>query len=167
MHYREKPRYPRLLWVLWLCCGNAFAIITQGTEIYITATVVAPPPCTLKTVNVDFGKDVVTTQIDGKNYLQPLKYNVECTGAAPGRALKMTITGIGAAFDSTVLRTDVDDLGIKLLANGAAFDLNTPLNFDYGSSPKLDAVPVKKSGATLEGKGGAFNSSATLLLEYR
>ncbi|MBH1930738.1 fimbrial protein [Serratia rubidaea] len=145
-------------------CG-AFAA-DQGTRVSITATVVAPPPCEIndgRTIDVDFGQ-VGVKRIDGSRYMQRLSYSVHCEFLDPARQLKMKIVGTGAAFDANVLHTSVNGLGIKLLADGKAFNLNSALNIDYTTLPQLDAVPVKSPAATLtEGK---FTSGATMQIDY-
>ncbi|MGE9594254.1 fimbrial protein, partial [Escherichia coli] len=57
---------------------------------------------------------------------------------------------------------------IQLLQNGQRFQLNTPLTInatDLTQKPKLEAVPVKASGATLN--DGAFSAYATLRVDYQ
>lgn len=144
---------------------GAFAA-DQGTRVSITATVVAPPPCEIndgRTIDVDFGK-VGVNRIDGSRYMQRLSYSVHCEFLDPARQLKMKIVGTGAAFDANVLHTSINGLGIKLLADGKPFNLNSALNIDYTTLPALDAVPVKSASATLtEGK---FTSGATMQIDY-
>ncbi len=79
------------------------------------------------------------------------------------RQLKMKIMGGAAAFGGSVLTSSVNGLGIKLLANGKAFAINTPLNIDYANPPTLDAVPVKTAPSPAEGD---FTSGATMLVDY-
>lgn len=138
----------------------------QGTKVSITATVVAPPPCVIndgRTIDIDFGK-VGIKRIDGNRYMQRIDYSIKCEFLDNSRQLKMKIMGSAATFDSSVLNSSVNGLGIKLLANGKAFAINTPLNIDYANPPTLDAVPVKNSAVTLA--EGDFSSGATMLVDY-
>lgn len=127
---------------------------------------VAPPPCVIndgRTIDIDFGK-VGIKRIDGNRYMQRIDYSIKCEFLDNSRQLKMKIMGGAAAFDGSVLTSSVNGLGIKLLANGKAFAINTPLNIDYTNPPTLDAVPVKNSAVTLA--EGDFTSGATMLVDY-
>ena len=95
-----------------------------------------------RTIDIDFGK-VGIKRIDGNRYMQRIDYSIKCEFLDNSRQLKMKIMGGAAAFDGSVLTSSVNGLGIKLLANGKAFAINTPLNIDYANPPTLDAVPVK------------------------
>ena len=101
-----------------------------------------------RTIDIDFGK-VGIKRIDGNRYMQRIDYSIKCEFLDNSRQLKMKIMGGAAAFDGSVLTSSVNGLGIKLLANGKAFAINTPLNIDYANPPTLDAVPVKNSAVTL------------------
>ncbi|MDX7272462.1 fimbrial protein [Serratia marcescens] len=146
--------------------SSAAQAAAQGTKVNITATVVAPPPCVIndgRTIDIDFGK-VGIKRIDGNRYMQRIDYSIKCEFLDNSRQLKMKIMGGAAAFDGSVLTSSVNGLGIKLLANGKAFAINTPLDIDYANPPTLDAVPVKNSAVTLA--EGDFTSGATMLVDY-
>jgi len=153
--------------------GLAALILLSGTAVQavttikVTVTIVAPPPCVINgdsLIEVDFGNEVMTTRIDGSYKKQAINYTVECKDA-PANAMKLQIQGNGAGFDGDVLQTNKGNLGIKLLSNGSAQPINEWINFTYPDLPRLEAVPVKKSGATLT--GGAFSAGATMKVEYQ
>lgn len=80
--------------------------------------------------------------------------------------MKIKLQGTSPNFGDGLLRTDKDDLAIKLLfQNTQPLKLNEWLNFYYSNQPELHAVPIKRSGATL--RGGDFSGSATLLVEVQ
>jgi len=106
----------------------------------------------------------MTSRIDGSYKKQRVVYSVECKDA-PTNAMKIKIQGTGASFDSDVLRTNNNDLGVALLRNGNRQPINRWVNFSYPYMPTLEAVPVKQAGATLS--GGAFSAGATMMVEYR
>lgn len=154
-------------------CGLAALVLfgplaqAASTVIKVTVTIVAPPPCVINDNNlieVNFGNDVMTTRIDGSYKKQPVVYSVECKNA-PNNAMKMQIQGTGAGFDSDVLQTNKDDLGVALLRNGNRQPINTWVNFTYPNMPTFEAVPVKQAGATLS--GGVFSAGATMKVEYQ
>lgn len=137
------------------------------TTIKVTVTIVAPPPCVINNnslIEVSFGNDVMTTRIDGSYKKQPVIYSVECKNA-PNNAMKLQIQGNGASFDSDVLQTDKDGLGVALLRNGNLQPINSWVNFTYPNLPKLEAVPVKQAGIQLN--GGKFSAGATMKVEYQ
>ncbi|WP_100220768.1 fimbrial protein [Serratia plymuthica] len=144
------------------------AAAAAGTAtVSIRVTVLAPPPCVIngdKTIQVDFGQNVVISRIDGSNYLKTIDYTLECKSQSKN-AMKMMIEGTGAGFDSGVIQTVKTDLGIALKQNGQPLRLNQWLNFTYPMQPVLQAVPVKKAGANLP--TGMFFAGATLKVDYQ
>ncbi|WP_337264912.1 MULTISPECIES: fimbrial protein [unclassified Serratia (in: enterobacteria)] len=133
----------------------------------IRGTVIIPPPCTInnnQTIRVDFGDEIMTTRIDGVNYKQAITYSLSCD-IQKSNNLKMSIQGTAASFNSAVLRTDKNGLGIALYHGTQPLNANTWFSYTYPSKPELYAVLVKQSGATLT--GGEFTSSATLLIDYQ
>ncbi|WP_037410053.1 fimbrial protein [Serratia sp. S4] len=153
-------------------CGLAVVVlygpqVQAVSTIRVTVTIVAPPPCVINNnslIEVNFGDDVITTRIDGSYKKQPVVYSVECKNA-PNYAMKMQIEGTGAWFDTGVLSTNKDGLGVALLRNGNPQSINTWMNFFYPNMPTFEAVPVKQAGATLS--GGAFSAGATMKVEYQ
>lgn len=157
----------------WPGCGLA-ALMLFGpqvqaavTSIKVTVTILAKPSCIINNNNmieVNFGSDVMTTRIDGNYKKQPVAYKVECQNLQ-NNGMKMQVQGIGAGFDSNVLKTNKDGLGIALLYNGSRQPLNRWINFTYPNLPTLEAVPVKQVGVTLN--GGVFSAGATMQVEYQ
>lgn len=160
--------------LLGLCLGwaSSAAAETAQTSISIKLTVLAPPACEVTSsgggqVEVDFGNNIGINKIDGVNYRQPMNYRIKCaTGSVKGLALKLTMKGTAADFDSTkaALKTNIEGLGIRLYHDGSPLVLNEALTIDKDAPPKLEAVPVKKAGAILQ--EGEFAATATLLAEY-
>ncbi|MEO8490344.1 fimbrial protein [Pseudomonas sp.] len=141
--------------------------VQAETGLTIRAVIIAPPPCVINsgsTLNVPFGNDLLTSRVDGVNYRRDVPYTVTCD-APFSNALTLELRGAGAAFDSAVLMTRKADLGVKLFVNGADWPLNRAVNFTYPDFPVVQAVPVKRPGSTLT--GGAFDATATLLVDYQ
>lgn len=141
--------------------------VADTALVTIKVTVVAPPPCTIngdQVINVDFGSDVVTSRVDGVNYLKTVDYSLECKNHTRN-AMKMKLQGHATAFDRSALQTNMTDLGIALKANGSALTVNDWINFTYPEKPSLQAVPVKMAGVTLA--GGDFSAGATLMVNYQ
>lgn len=140
--------------------------VQAATTVTVKVTVVAPPPCVIngnRTIEVDFG-EVMTTRVDGKNYRTAVNYSLSCSGQSKN-AMKLQVQGTGAAFDSTVLKTNKTGLGIQLQQGGSKLAVNSWLNFTYPNTPELWAVPVKQSGVSLS--GGEFTAGATLKVAYQ
>ncbi|RJF53920.1 fimbrial protein [Serratia inhibens] len=146
---------------------SAVKAVADTAIVTIKVTVIVPPPCIIngdRVIDVDFGSDVVTSRVDGTNYLKTVDYTLVCQGNT-SNAMKLQIQGIPTAFDSSALQTNMADLGIALKANGSALTVNDWVNFTYPNKPLLQAVPVKKAGVTLT--GGDFSAGATLLVHYQ
>jgi type 1 fimbria pilin len=139
------------------------------TTVTVRITVVAPPPCSInngRTIEVDFGNDVLTTRVDGSNYRRPIPYSVQCNGNTTN-AMTLMIEGAGAGFGYNVLRTNKPDLGIALFITDAnvPLPLNTRIRFTYPAIPTLSAAPTKRAGSTLT--AGAFSAGATIKVDYQ
>lgn len=154
-----------------LLCGMLVTLpqIATGassTTITVKVSVVEPPPCIINNnqpIVVEF-KDVITTRVDGDNYRMPVNYSLSCS-IISSYALKLKVQGNGASFDSEVLRTDREGLGIKLLLGSSKLAINRWLNFMRPTPPKLWAVPVKQDNVTL--KAGEFRAGATMTVDYQ
>ncbi|CNK52624.1 exported pilin protein [Yersinia frederiksenii] len=141
--------------------------INKTATVTVSVNIFAAPPCVINSnnnINVDFGDDLLTSNIDGIQYMKPVTYTLDCTAAATN-ALKMSIKGNGASFDTAVLRTSNANLGIKLMRSGQELPLNSEFNFTYPAVPVLQAVPVKQINSTLS--TGYFSGTATLVVEYQ
>ncbi len=139
----------------------------QPTTTTVTVTVLAPLPCEIngsKPIEVDFGDEVMTTRIDGNNYQERIDVPLSCNGQVHN-AMRFQINGAPAGFDGRLLQTSVNGLGIALLRDGARFAPNSWQNFTYPDLPKLEAVPVRQSKATLP--TGEFSAAATMRIDYQ
>ncbi|CAI2006923.1 Minor fimbrial protein prsF precursor [Serratia fonticola] len=154
-----------------LLCGMLVTLpqIATGansTTITLKVTVIQPPPCTINNnqpIEVEF-RDVMTTRVDGNNYRMPVDYSLSCTTASTS-ALKLQVQGNVASFDSEVLETNREGLGIKLLQDSNKLVINSWLNFTPPNTPKLWAVPVKQNNVTL--KAGEFRAGAIMKVDYQ
>ncbi|MFV8845429.1 fimbrial protein [Serratia fonticola] len=157
--------------VVCLLCGMLVTlpqIATGANSVSITVkvSVIAPPPCIINNnqpIEVEFN-EVMTTRVDGNNYRKPVGYSLSCTTASSS-ALKLQVQGNGASFDSEVLGTDSEGLGIKLLQGSNKLAINSWLNFTSSNPPELWAVPVKQNNVTL--KAGEFRAGATMKVDYQ
>ncbi|CAI1617611.1 fimbrial protein [Serratia fonticola] len=134
--------------------------------ITVKVTVLAPPPCTVNNnsvIEVPFG-NVMTTHVDGTSYRVPVNYTLSCSKGA-SNAMKLQVQGNGASFDSTLLQTSKDGLGIELQQGNTKRAINSWLTFTYPYKPDLWAVPVKQPGVKLS--GGQFRAGATMKVDYQ
>ena len=151
-------------------CLMSLAPTKSGYAFSVGATVkvkVLAPPCDLNKGNdiaVDFGKGILASTINGKNYERTLSYTLECP-ATVSKLLKMQFSGTGAAFNSTLLSTSKNNLGIEIKYDGVKVPVNDWFNFTYPNQPVLTAVLVRNStgGISL----GSFSATAMLTVEYQ
>ncbi|CAI1543311.1 TPA: fimbrial protein [Serratia fonticola] len=142
--------------------------LLAADNLLFRGTLIEPPPCKINdgaTVDVDFGERVGVNKVDGVNYLQALNYRISCEPGASGLDMTLTLRGQQTGYDTAAVRTNLADLGIRVLQNGKPFTLNQPIGIDPKNPPRLEAVPVKNPGATL--KEGAFVATATLQANYQ
>lgn len=129
-------------------------------------TLVEPPPCTISsgsTIDINFNY-VGINAVDGVNYRQPLSYTINCAASPLPWRMMLTVQGTATTFDPAAVQTSAADMGVRLLRDGVAFTLNTPISINPSSPPVLQAVPVKRLGGSLA--SGGFTASATLLAYY-
>ena len=162
-------QYIPTILILLLTAGTLPNTHAWDTSVNFHGTLVAPPSCDINggaPIDVDFGNNVVTTQVDGTQYRQPLRWTLVCSNN-PSNSMRLQLTGTGATFDGTVLATNLTGLGIRLSEGSAnsPLNLNSWLNFTYPTLPVLTAVPVKDPSVTLS--PGAFTAGATLVTEFR
>ncbi|EMW1017921.1 fimbrial protein [Serratia marcescens] len=156
-----------LLAVVWGMTGVALA--DGDVDMTFRGTLIEPPPCTINDgnrVDVNFGERVGINKVDGVNYRQMMNYQITCDNAGSGSwALTLSLTGAAAGFDEQALQTNKTDLGIRIYQNDKPFTPGSTLDIDISNPPRLEAVPVKREGATLT--EGAFESWATLRADYQ
>lgn len=158
---------------LTLVFGLVFsAILLSGnnhaaTLLHISGTLIVPPSCVIngdRVIEVNFGKNLVTTQVDGQHYMKTLDYQLTCKNNK-NNALQIQFKGASTGFNTGALQTNQADLGIALIANGQPLAINSWVNFTYPNKPLLQAVPVKRPGGLL--KAGDFSAGATLMVGYQ
>ncbi|MTH44963.1 fimbrial protein [Intestinirhabdus alba] len=152
--------------LLLLFSGGPAQAGTIAATLTVKVTVNAPP-CNIndgRAITVDFGDEVMTSKVESGIYSQNVDYILDCAGAAAD-TLNMTIGGVGAGFDATVLQASQPDLGIRLSGDGKVIPLNTPLAIRRSAPPVLRAQLVKAPGGSLT--AGAFSASATLTVAYQ
>lgn len=156
-----------------LACHAVVVPLAKGTRlngsspingaIQVTGTVFLPPPCQINSnasVNVEFG-DIRTDLIDGETYgSQVIPASITCD-SAPSAQLQVRLNGIADSSGSSILRTSVSGLGIRILHDGDDFPLNAPVDVAQGSF-SLTAVPITANSKLLQ--AGEFSAIATLVL---
>lgn len=150
-----------------LICGTAIAQDNSAT-VTVKVTVNAAP-CVINNnqlIDVDFGENIITTDVAGGTVKKSVNYTLDCTSADQSKTLVMRISGSGTDFDDTFLKTSIPVLGVKFEAEGANYPLNT--NLVLGSSeskPALMAILVQQPGAHLP--TGGFTAGATMTVDYQ
>jgi type 1 fimbria pilin len=146
---------------------------SPSPNMHFSGYLLTPPPCTVSSqggrIEVVFEQTLNISKINGDNYKQTVPYQIDCPGMnRPGVSWKMRLTVVGTHtdFDNAAVQTSVADLGIKLTLNNTDFTLNIPRDITLDSEqspPKLEAAPVKLTGARLPLQD--FKASALLIAE--
>lgn len=150
--------------------GIAASALAKGeADMRFHGTLITPPPCTLNDgnrIDVDFGDRLGVNKVDGVNYRQVMNYQLTCEKDDTGAwAMMLSLDGPPVGFDEYALPTSKNNLGIRLYQNDTPFAPGSALKIDPGNPPRLEAVPVKKSGSTLT--KGDFDAWATLRANYQ
>jgi hypothetical protein len=158
----------KLLMLLFSVTHTGLSLADNSMVLNISVDVTVPPPCVInnnQTIDVNFGNDLMTTHVDGSNYLKTIDYTISCTGVNSGTLMKMTIIGTASSFDSSAIQSDQSNLGIALRHDEQPLIIGQPFDVTYPALPVLKAVPVKKAGSTLV--AGAFSAGATLVIDVQ
>lgn len=92
------------------------SVLANNDTMRFKGTLIEPPNCIINNdviLDVNFGDEVMTYRIDGVNYLQQVKHSLKCKDPVINN-MKMRIIGGSASFDDTSLRTDNENLAIKI-----------------------------------------------------
>lgn len=145
------------------------SILHAAENLKFSGTLIERPACTVnheETIEIPFG-DVAIDKIDGSNYLEIIGLYIYCDGPNTDNVFMETITFGGTAtdFNPAAIDTDVKGLGIEIRQNGTPLAIGDVLKFREINLPLLQAVPVKKNGASLQ--EGSFEAWATIKVEYQ
>lgn len=130
-------------------------------------TLIDPLSCVIngsKSMTADFGNMVMTDKVDGVNYMQKIKYEVNCTGNAHN-AFKMQLYGAATDFDPMAIRTTNKNLGVAIYDGTKKIGVQDWFTFTYPTLPDLKMVPVKRAGVTLE--SGEISGYVTMYIDYQ
>ncbi|EJD6584527.1 fimbrial protein [Providencia rettgeri] len=169
---KNKVIKPQLYLVISLLFCSFFCYRANSdnlaTNIQIRVSVYGEPDCKLSggtSTAADFG-DVHQALIDGSYKRLAIDYNLICTDLYQN-GLKMTLTWANKQINGQPsVSTNLADLGIAIYKDNTLLRSGATFNFNYGSSPKLYAVPVKPIGENLS-KGGEFTGNITITLDYQ
>ena len=148
----------------------------------ITGTVIANGSCTFnkgKTLTVDFG-DVNFSTVNGTStldgtYRKPLSSTMTCTGDSAGKTQLTFKSVAGGTIDfkgQKLLPVSINasnpgkQLGIKLLVNGVAQDVDSAFAVDMLAQPELQVELVLVGDGTGLINGAPISASATLVMEF-
>lgn len=144
------------------------AAALANVDIKVSGTVVANASCTFSSaipLQVEYS-DVYIDDINTRVYSRALNYTLVCKGDAAGKKVTLQLKGSEANFDTSLLKTSVNGLGIRLLNNDTTQKINDWFIIDPNNQPRLKAELVKQSGASFR-SGQEFNAAATLVVVYQ
>lgn len=135
--------------------------------ITVSGGLIDTPDCTIngnRTIDVDFGDNIITRQVDGLNFRAPVTFTLSCVNL-PDNGLQLSIRGSDADFGSGLISTDKAGLAIQLWKDSDKLSNNAMVRFTYPDIPVLWATPVARDNATLT--AGTFSGAASLVLRYQ
>lgn len=164
-------------WILCLCfiaiCPMEVipqARASENNSAVITVTVtVTKDPCIInenRMIDVDFGNNVVVTDVAAGLVHKAIDYTLDCGDSDPDKTLVLGISGNGAEFDDTLLGSSIPELGIEITANGTKLPLNDKLELSGPTDkPELEAILRQALGSHLP--TGEFTAGATMTVLYQ
>ncbi|MGU9868590.1 fimbrial protein [Kluyvera ascorbata] len=164
VNFNKKGAVGVCLSCLTLSSVSGFCALTQTVNIKVKILQATCIVNNNEEIEVNFGSDLISKNIDGNNYLKNISYTFSCSGSG-STDLKLRLTGNAASFNSYYLQTTMDDLGVAFFADNSPLKNGEWLNFKNNTLPILSAAPVKSDNAELV--GGKFSASAVLQVEYQ
>lgn len=164
---RRQRRVARSLPALLALAGSVALSPVRADDVGFKGTLIEQPPCIIndgELITVDFGNEVMTSRIDGKNYTETVSFSLDCSAAVGNAPLKLRVAGTKAGF-AEALDGLVPGLGIALTLDGQSLKPNVWKTFSSTVKPLITAVPVKDAEVTLD--GGSFRVLASLEMEYQ
>jgi len=140
----------------------------NGTvTVTIKGILLEAPPCVINNnqpIDVNFGDNLNISKIDGSNFIKTVDYSLTCNGNS-SNDMTLSIEGNATDFDAAALQTNMGDLGVELQHDGSKVNIGEAMSFTYPTLPVLQAVPVKRTGATLA--PGEFSAGATMVVDLQ
>lgn len=162
----SKLVWPGMILAMVVCQS---AVAEQNTAVITVNVTINASPCEInnnQNIDVDFGDNVITTDVAKGIVEKDVNYTLDCTSADQSKTLVMRISGMGASFDDKSLKTSIPELGIKMKADGVDYPVNTDLVLATSSTkPALKALLVQQAGAHLP--TGGFTAGATMTVDYQ
>ncbi|MGO2333432.1 fimbrial protein [Providencia sp.] len=154
-----------------LLLGSVFYAAQADTaNLNLKLTITMPPQCSFSgnnnSTSVSFG-EVQQGLIDGVSYKRmPIDTGLICTNLEKN-ALRMTLSWTGITLNGqSDIRTNRTNLGIAIYNGASRQGNNSSINFTYGASPSLFAVPDKPIGGMLT-DAGPFTGVMNVTLNYQ
>jgi type 1 fimbria pilin len=147
--------------------GGGKELEKRDVNIGISGTIVSNAKCQFssdKVIKVEFG-DVYIKEISEGGYKEDVIYDINCDGDPDGKIVQIRMKGVGAEFDSEVLKTNVNGLGIELLSNNKKMVINRWYDLDLVNNQKIEGMLVKGTDANFS-NGQEFNANAIFEVAY-
>jgi len=156
------------IWLFGIALCARGGVVNADNNVHFTGALISEP-CEIngnQQINVDFGDNVITTDVSAGLVTKDITYTLDCSNAGSTSNLSMEISGTIVDFDQYggSLETSIPELAIKLKHDGADFPLNKSLPFTAGSQPVLSALLIQEPGSHLP--TGQFSASATMTVDY-
>lgn len=154
------------IFVLIVSTGYSLGTLAAPGDMTFTGTLIDAPACTINQgvdPYVDFGKDILTTKVDGVNYAKEANYTIECNNIV-NNSLRMQLYGLATDFDTKAIKTTNVDIGIAVYIGKIRTGVNEWFNFTYPTKPVIKLIPVKRPNIIL--KGGSFSGYVEFKVDY-
>ena len=114
-------------------------------------------------ISVDFGDDIVISQIDSGKYIQPIHYNLYCDSTF--NDVYLNFDGVNGETANSISVADKKGLNIKLYIDNKDMLIGRDYSIDnYLNPPSITAKLALADG--IRPSGGEFSTAATLTVGY-
>ncbi len=150
-----------------LCLADVYnvqikvTIIQKTCDIYGVSGVNQPIE-----IQLNQGSPMYPNYINGDNYTTEIPYTLNCPGALNNAALKLKFDGSPDKFNSQLLKTSDENLGLRLRVENKHLNIGEWYNFSYLNKPRLTVTPEISNDSNLIKEGDIY-ASGVLSVEYQ
>ncbi|MDR9616863.1 fimbrial protein [Providencia rettgeri] len=117
-------------------------------------------------IQLNQGNPMFPNYINGNNYITEIPYTLNCPGASNNAALKIKFDGAVDKFNSELLKTSDDNVGLRVRVENVHLNIGDWHNFSYLNKPKLTVTPEVSNDSKLIKEGDIY-ASGVLSVEYQ
>lgn len=138
------------------------ALANTSVVVNVTGHLYAPTTCSLTTPPTVVCGDVLTTDVDKGDRVQPIEITLSCQDRNPLQSVMVQVDASGGS-GNLIPVSGAKGLELALKKDGSDQNLGTPVKLDTDGPLNLSLTLVKKASEAYD--AGAFTATATVTVD--